>query len=182
MTDHEKEVAQNICEDDESPGNGELVAEAARVAGATEDRHMVPYLATEVDLQEALACTVPTPKTYKEALTGEFAPAWNKAVLRELQRLRDDEVWAWEEFPEERAYTTRQKLGSKDPWQLTGDSVPDVLGVSGYKKSVVSKHSESLLVARPDTNHKGSNDAMAAESQARVGRLPYGALGEEHQD
>ena len=39
-----------------------------------------------------------------------------------------------------------------------------------------------MLNAQPTSNHKGSNDAMAEEGQARVGRLPYGAWGEEHWD
>ena len=43
-----------------------------------------------------------------------------------------------------------------------------------------SKDSCSMLNAQPTSNHKGSNDAMAEEGQARVGRLPYGAWGEEH--
>ena len=43
-----------------------------------------------------------------------------------------------------------------------------------------SKDSCSMLNAQPTSNHKGSNDAMAEEGQAQVGRLPYGAWGEEH--
>ena len=37
-----------------------------------------------------------------------------------------------------------------------------------------------MLNAQPTSNHKGSNDAMAEEGQARVGRLPYGMDGWEH--
>ena len=37
-----------------------------------------------------------------------------------------------------------------------------------------------MLNAQPTSNHKGSNDAMAAEGQARIGRLPYGMDGWQH--
>ena len=45
-----------------------------------------------------MARDAPTPKSYREALSGEFATAWNAAELRELKSLKDQEdqeVWEW---------------------------------------------------------------------------------------
>ena len=42
---------------------------------------------------------VPTPKSYKEALSGQFADHWNKAVLKELDNLKSHGVYRWVERP-----------------------------------------------------------------------------------
>ena len=42
---------------------------------------------------------VPTPKTYQEALSGDFAEEWNEAVMKELKNLEDHKVWRWVETP-----------------------------------------------------------------------------------
>ena len=43
---------------------------------------------------------VPTPRSYKEALSGDFADHWNAAVLKELQNLADHGVYKWCELPQ----------------------------------------------------------------------------------
>ena len=42
---------------------------------------------------------VPTPKSYREAISGPFADHWNAAVLKELNNLKDHGVYKWVERP-----------------------------------------------------------------------------------
>ena len=54
----------------------------------------------EKTLANVKARDVPTPRSYKEALSGEFADHWNAAVLKELRNLADHGVYKWCELPQ----------------------------------------------------------------------------------
>ena len=64
--------------------------------------------------------------------------------------------------------------------ELTRSNHPNI----DFCQSNQTRHSESLLVVRPDTQHKGSNDSMAEEAHQDApmpARLPYGAAGPDYQ-
>jgi len=88
-----------------TPDPDELRAKAAPIIREAEDRFGLAYQAVVMDLSKTMARNVPTPKSYREALSGEFASAWNAAVLKELKNLVDHDVWEWCELPKGRTHT-----------------------------------------------------------------------------
>ena len=80
-------------------------SEIQRIVREAEEELALAYATVVTDLRHTLARKVPTPKSYKEALAGDFADAWNEAVLRELKNLQDHDVWEWCELPEGRNHT-----------------------------------------------------------------------------
>ena len=47
---------------------------------------------------------VPTPRSYADALSGDFAEHWNEAIMKELKNLNDHKVWRWVETPTNRPH------------------------------------------------------------------------------
>ena len=50
-------------------------------------------------LEGVKASSIPTPKKYEEAVSGDFAKYWNDAIQKEIQNLRDHQVWEWCDLP-----------------------------------------------------------------------------------
>ena len=83
----------------------ERKSDIQRIVREAEEDLDFTYAAVVTDLRHTLAREIPTPKSYKEALSGVFADAWNEAVLKELANLKDHDVWEWCELPEGRNHT-----------------------------------------------------------------------------
>ena len=70
---------------------------------AAEETYHHAYLGQRALLVKGMgsikARDVPTPKTYREALSSEFAEFWQAAVLKEIKNLEDHEVYEWVELP-----------------------------------------------------------------------------------
>ena len=60
------------------------------------DKHMVHFAgAVNNDLSDVRAADVPTPKTYREAMRGEYAELWREAVAKEIKNLQEHQVFRW---------------------------------------------------------------------------------------
>ena len=100
-----------------SKGEDEVMKERFKsIIDTAEEKNRKAYALTVADLSSTrkeregrtgklLARDVPTPTSYKDALSGDFATEWNQAVLRELKNLRDHSVWEWCELPAGRSHT-----------------------------------------------------------------------------
>ena len=84
----------DLAEEKNRKAYGLTVAELSSIRGERESR-----------TGKLMARDVPTPKSFKDALSGEFATEWNQAVIRELKNLKDHSVWEWCELPEGRTHT-----------------------------------------------------------------------------
>ena len=97
-----KKVAEIIVESDDP---AILKSKIPPFVTKAEGHFDTAYQVVLRDLSHTLARDVPTPKSYREALQGEFADAWNEAVLKELRNLETHDVWEWCELPEGRTHT-----------------------------------------------------------------------------
>ena len=147
--------------------------------------HQRAYLVEK--LKDRKAVDLPTPKTVREALDGDFEEFWREAILLELKQMNDKKVWHWAHLPIGRkAMDTKWVLKIKANQQglvdrfkarLVGRGFKGILGVDYWKThaSVVRKESLRLLIAHAahnDLDHK-SIDISGAFLEADTDRKVY---------
>ena len=102
VMEHARTAAELMAKADNEAAAAERVPHIVKKA---ENRYHMAYHAVVRDLSQTLARDVPVPKSYRDALSGEFGEVWNSAVMRELHNLASHDVWEWCELPKGRNHT-----------------------------------------------------------------------------
>lgn len=141
-------------------------------------------------LKHVKATDLPTPKTLREALSGDHAELWNDAVKKELQQMTDQKVWKWAYLPKGRKLVDTKHVfkikanndGFVDRFKdrLVARGFRAIFGIDYYQThaSVVRKETVRLmtaLAARLDL-HFTAIDISGAFLEATLGRPIYAKI------
>ena len=101
--------------------DGETLGYRETITALAEEVHTNMQTSYDCHLSNSLdgirTVSVPTPKNYKEAVSGEFRVFWEEAIRTEIENLKEHKVFEWDRCP-----PNRKMIDSNWAWKVKPDS------------------------------------------------------------